>query len=223
MAITNAGELIDAITSWLERLPDSEDTVVARIPDFIRLAEVRFYKSLRVPENMFRARAIINEPRERLPGQFHHIESLAFLSNDGTTHVLRYVSPHQFYQMFDTTVGDPYFYTLVGPEISFGPFVEFDPTTPTANLGQIELVYFSSFPALDTTLSTATNDILLYYPDIYLFGSLVESQAYIAADQAMFQRWVQLYERAIGDANDVLDDAVMASASTLPSIPIAVV
>ncbi len=227
MAITNAGELIDAVTSWLARAPDAEDTVVVRIPDFIRLAEVRFYKRLRVPENMFRARAVINEPRERLPGQFHHIESLAFIENtsngEGATRVLRYVSPHQFYAMFDTTIGDPYFYTLIGPEISFGPFIEFDATTPTANLGQIELVYFSAFPPLDTTLPTATNDVLLFYPDIYLFGSLVESQAYAAADQTMFQRWTAMYERAIEDANDVLDDAVVASASTNPSNPIVVV
>ena len=210
--ITNSGTLITAITNWLARAPDAEDSVVQQIPTFIQLAESRFYKRLRVPENMFRSQAYINEPRERLPGGFHDMVSLAYMdppgegASKGATHALRYVSPEQFY-CFDNQNGDPYYYTIVGPELSFGPFVEWDASTPEDELGYIELVYFASLPALDTTDSDDTNDILLYYPDIYLFGALVESQAYIAASPELLNRWTAMYGEALNDANEATLEA----------------
>lgn len=217
MAISNAGELVSAVTNWLARAPDAEDSVVQQIPNFILLAETRFFKKLRVPENMFRSQAYINEPRERLPANFHDMVSLAYMgppsnaASKGTTHVLRYVSPNQFYS-FDNQNGDPYYYTIVGPELSFGPFLEWDASTPESELGYIELVYYASLPGLDTSDSNSTNDILFCYPDIYLFGTLVESQAYIASAPELFNRWVQMYERAIDDANDVTWDATQGPA-----------
>lgn len=229
MAISNAGELISAITGWLARAPDSEDSVVERIPDFIRLAEVRFYKRLRTPQNMFRSTALINEPRERVPELFLELESLAYMApipaestaSKGETHALRYVSPIQFYESSDDVEGDPFFYTIVGPEISFGPFIDWDVTVPADELGSIELVYFAASPTLDTTVDTDTNDILLHYPDIYLYGSLIESQAYIIASTELFTRWTQLYASAIEEANDTLSGATMAPAAIIR--PVAVV
>lgn len=226
MAISNSGELVAAVTNWLARAPDAEDSVVQQIPNFIQLAEIRFFKSLRVPENMFRSQAYINEPRERLPTGFHDLVSLAYMdapqdgASKGATHALRYVSPHQFYA-FDNQNGDPYYYTIVGPELSFGPFIEWDATTPEDELGYIELVYFASLPALDTTNDASTNDILFCYPDIYLFGTLVESQAYVASSQELMGRWVQMYERAIADANDTLWEATQGPAAQYS--PVAVV
>lgn len=228
MAITNAGELVSAVTSWLARAPDTEDSVVARIPDFITLAESRIFKRLRVPENMFRSTALINEPRERVPELFIELDSLAYIAPipadssaaKGKTHVLRYVSPHQFYSYFDDKEGDPFFYTIVGPEISFGPFINWDITIPADELGSIELVYFAASPTLDTTDDADTNDILLHYPDIYLYGSLIESQAYISSSPELYSRWAQLFNTAIEEANDSTQGAILTSPAIRSSVAV---
>lgn len=212
MALTNFGELSDAITGWMARAPDAEDSVLSRIPDFITLAEKRFYRRLRTKENMFRSQAFINERRESLPERLLEVVSLSFMSQsgdletEGVRHDLQYVSPTQYNRRFANCTGDPFFYTLIGSEMNFGPFVEFDATVPAEELGIIELVYFGGFQPLAATGDFSTNDILIEYPDLYLYGSLVESNAYIVSDQ--MELWVGLYERALGDANDALEGAV---------------
>ncbi len=215
MALTNYTELVDAVTSWMARAPDAEDSVIGRIPDFIALAEKRFYRKLRAKENMFRSQAFINERRESLPERLLELVSLTFmaqtgdLETEGARHRLQFVTPDQYSNRFANVAGNPFFYTVIGSEINFGPFIEFDATIPAEELGIIELVYFGAFQPLEATGDFSSNDILIEYPDLYLYGSLMESNAYIASNQ--LQTWVAAYGTALDDANTALTDAVMGS------------
>lgn len=225
MSLSNYGELRSALIDWLARAPDDEDTVIARIPDFIRLAESRFYRKLRVAENMFRSQAYLNERRERVPPNLLEIDTMVFmeatgdLSTEGKRHEIEYASPAQYNRRFANCSGEPYFYTIVGPEINFGPFIEYNVDAAEEDLGTLEMIYYGTLVSLDPMDDLSTNDILLCYPEIYLFASLVESQTYVVSQQAAV--WNARYEQAILDANDVTEGTT-AEASAIYA-PVAIV
>jgi len=49
--------------------------------------------------------------------------------------------------------------------------------------------------------STTTNWLLEYYPDAYLYGSLVHSAPYLKED-ARLQTWAALYQSAVDAINN---------------------
>ena len=57
----------------------------------------------------------------------------------------------------------------------------------------INLYYYQKIPAL---VSNSTNWLLTNFPQIYLFGSLVASEAWLGNDAAI-SKWGSLYDNAI--------------------------
>ena len=89
MAITNYTELQAAIMEWLNRV--GEAGLTARVPDFIRLAEIDFTPVLRTRYQIRRVNALLNEEKEFLPNDFEQPLSVRLKMNDSDS-ARRYIN-----------------------------------------------------------------------------------------------------------------------------------
>ena len=198
MPLSTYDELQSSILSWLARAPDDEDEVVERIKDFITLAEFRFNRELRVREMVERVEAPINEAQETMPARFLEPVSASLILPSGAVRPLKYVTAHELSRGARNVDGDPVLYSIVGGMILFGPKIEFDEDADPDNIPKMEMIgYFSQEPLSD---DNETNDILRFYPNIYLYASMLEAGAFIVADQT--GSWADLYADAVERANE---------------------
>ena len=198
MALTTYDELQAAILNWLARAPDDEDAVVSTVRDFITLAETRFNRELRVREMIERIAATVDEAQEGMPARFLEPISASLILVTGDVRPLKYVTMHELSRGSRNFEGDPVQYTIVGGQILFGPTITFDDDTPAEDRPKIEIVGYFSQPALSN--DNQVNDILIYYPNVYLYASLLEASAFITSDQT--GDWAGLYEEAVTKANE---------------------
>jgi len=186
MPITTYAELKSSITDFLNR--DDLDTVAA---DFIALAEADMQRGLRHWRMEKRSTAEIDTQYSAIPADFLEVIRFYITSND--TRPLELISQAELldrkYRNLNTS-GKPAYYAITAGEIEVYPVPD---GTYTA-----ELYYYSTIPALSD--SNTSNWLLQYYPDCYLYGSLVHSAPYLR-DDARIQTWAALYKNAIDSIN----------------------
>jgi hypothetical protein len=198
MSIANYSELQSEVLAYLMRTGDT--FLSARIPTFIKLAEKRInygagnpddptdptpFKShaLRVRQMQTRATLTISGEYVGVPDDF--LEVISIKDNSSPEVPIGFVSPHQFAESaISTGAGAPRVYTIIGDEFRFGP----------SGSTQLELWYYASVPALSD--DEPTNWLMTLKPDIYLFGSLVESSSFIGDDERL-PHWFSLYSGAL--------------------------
>ncbi len=212
MALTTYDELQAAILNWLARAPDDEDAVVSTVQDFITLAEFRFNQELRVRQMVERVATAINEPQESMPARFLEPISASVILASGKVFPLKYVTMHELSRGLRNVEGDPQLYTIVGGQILFAPHIVFDDTVSDDDLPKIELVGYFSQPVLSN--DNQTNDILTYFPQIYLYGSLLEATAFVTADQ--ITTWAAAYQEAVDKANVLGENSQFESPAQEP-------
>ena len=61
------------------------------------------------------------------------------------------------------------------------------------------MCYYKKVQGLSTT--NTTNEILKNYPDLYLYGCLLEAQPFIMADERL-PVWAEMYQTAVRNAED---------------------
>ena len=178
MAITNYTNLQTAIASWHHR-------DVAEIPDFIRLAELRINSMLesRMAEFDTTLTATIATRYIALPTGYSAILGLWLTTYDPRREI-RYRLPEDL-PVTTLSSGQPYYYTVDGSNIAF------------ERPADIAYTYTLRYQKAYDIASTSTNDILTNYPDVYLFGSLVEACIFAKDDPAMFE---QRFQAAISNA-----------------------
>jgi len=186
MAITTYAELQSSITDFLNR--DDLDTVA---PDFITLAEADLSRKIRHWRMEGRATAEIDTQYSAIPADF--LEVITFHVTSGNLRPLELISQAEMlqrrYENLDTS-GKPAYYALTAGEIEVYPTPDGTYTT--------ELYYYKRISALSD--SNTSNWLLEYFPDAYLYGSLVHSAPYLK-DDARLQLWAALYEQAIASIN----------------------
>jgi|11BtaG_2_1085332.scaffolds.fasta_scaffold07279_3 hypothetical protein len=186
MAITTYAELKSSITDFLNR--DDLDTVA---PDFITLAEADLSRKVRHWRMEGRATAEIDTQYSAIPADF--LEVITFHVTSGNLRPLELISQAEMlrrrYENLDTS-GKPAYYALTAGEIEVYPTPDGTYTT--------ELYYYKRISALSD--SNTSNWLLEYFPDAYLYGSLVHSAPYLK-DDARLQLWAALYEQAIASIN----------------------
>ena len=186
MAITTYAELKSSITDFLNR--DDLDTVA---PDFITLAEADLSRKVRHWRMEGRATAEIDTQYSAIPADF--LEVITFHVTSGNLRPLELISQAEMlqrrYENLDTS-GKPAYYALTAGEIEVYPTPDGTYTT--------ELSYYKRISALSD--SNTSNWLLEYFPDAYLYGSLVHSAPYLK-DDARLQLWAALYEQAIASIN----------------------
>ena len=185
MALDTFSNLKSLVADYLAR-----DDLTTQIPDFIRLAESRMDKELRVRELIKRATTTTtaDDDTVNLPTDFLGVIDIFVEGNPKQQ--LDYVTPSQYSAVYGGSVkGKPKIFTVLGKEFRLGP-------KPDTNY-TIEILYHERIPNLSD--SQTTNDILTHYPDLYLYGTLIEAEPFLQND-ARVQTWLGLYGNAVSAA-----------------------
>lgn len=186
MAITTYSDLQTTVASYLAR---SDLTV--QIPDFIRLAEIRLRRDLRIRQMMSAATTTTTggDATVALPSDFLEVRDLVVQTNP--VRPVNYISPSVFSRNARVTEsGVPLDYTILATEFKFAP-------VPDTNY-TIEIVYYAAPPYL--TDSNSSNVFLANCPDLLLYAALGEAEPYLMND-ARIQVWAAMYDRGLASLN----------------------
>lgn len=186
MAISTYSELKTAIANWLDR-----DDLTTRIPEFIALAEARIARRLRVRGVEERATTAMVSGQEyySLPSDF--LEARNIQINTDPVKILEYMTPEVIDLRYSSqTIGVPKVYTIIGDELQIKPIPD---TTDN-----IELTYFKKLAALSD--SNTTNWLTSNAPDLLLYGSLLEAEAYLLNDKRV-PIWKAAFEESMSEWN----------------------
>lgn len=173
----------------------------AAIPAFVSLMEVQTERLLRTREMLKTVSSFtVDSELEALPSDFLDTRSI-YLNTDPITPLdFLTVDAMQDFKQVNSGIGKPTRYTVLGTNFQF---LKVPDTTYTATL-----VYYSRIPRLSDTQTS--NWLLQYHPDIYFYGSLVNSAPYLKED-ARIQVWAQLYQTAIAALKSADDRSQTAS------------
>jgi hypothetical protein len=159
MAITTYGELKAVVANWLAR----EDLGTA-IPDFVALFEAAANRRLRVRQMEISATLTPADGAAALPADYLMWRRVTWTG--GRRRELDYVHPSYLQAAFDAAAGTPRVFTIEGATLKIRPI----------DGGALELDYFQKIPALSD--AQPANWLLAAHPDLYLFGALVEAEAF---------------------------------------------
>ena len=186
MALSSYSELKSTVASYLAR-----NDLTAVIPDFIRLAEERLRRDLRIRQMLVVATANTTggDSTVGLPTDFLEMRDIHVNLNPVVQ--LSYKAPNAFYSSGKSGLsGKPTEYTVLAAELQLAPIPDAAYT--------LQMLYYAK-PALLSD-SNASNVFLANCPDALLYASLGEAEPYLMND-ARLQTWAALYERAITAIN----------------------
>ena len=182
MALTTYSDLKTSVANYLGRTD-----LTTQIPDFIRLAEFRMRRELRLRSMLKLSTASMTggDNTVGLPSNFLAIKDLTIDTNPKRS--LNYLSPSAFNRNGRTTEsGLPVFYTTIANEFRFAPI-------PDSNY-TLEMLYYAAPEFLSDSVSS--NVFMANAPDMLLYGALVEAEPYLMND-ARIQLWAGMYDRAL--------------------------
>lgn len=182
MSISTYSELKTAVASYLAR-----SDLTNQIPDFIRFAELRLRRELRIRQMLKSVTTATTggDSTVELPSDFLEIRDFTVVTNP--VQPLTYSSPAVFSRNTRSTEsGKPLDYTILASEFQLAPVPDGAYT--------LKLLYF----AAPTFLSdeNSSNVLIANAPDALLYASLLEAEPYIMND-ARINTWGTMYDRAI--------------------------
>ncbi|HEY7822525.1 MAG TPA: hypothetical protein VIG24_06825, partial [Acidimicrobiia bacterium] len=194
LALDNYTDLQEAIADYLD------DDLTDQIKDFIRLAEARHRREIRIREMVKREAITVNARYIDFPTGFLEARNLRIITNP--MRVLSEVSVHEMNLRRRDETGLPSF-------VTFHEQIEFDVVPDSAYNG--EIIFYKAVDRLSD--SNTTNDILDIAPDAYLYGALLASAPFLLNDERV-QLWGTLYAQA----RDSLNATAKASRRTGPLV-----
>jgi hypothetical protein len=186
MALATYSDLKTTVANYLAR-----SDLSSQIPDFIRLAEIRLRRQLRIREMLKLSSTTMygGVSTVALPGDFLQMRNLYLDGNPETP--IAYLSPASFTRnAFVTSSGLPINYTILSNEMQFAPVSDSDRT--------LLMLYYSAPTFLSDT--TTTNTFMNVCPDLLLYGALTEAEPYLMNDTRI-QTWAALFQRSLQDLN----------------------
>lgn len=190
MAISTYGELLSAIETWLAR---SDSSVTANAADFVTLAQNRIRVDIDTCEQETVTTLSISGEYTNLPSGILSVRKLAL--SGSPVQALEYVTPQAMALLNQGATGKPTRYTIVNNQIQCYPIPQ---STYTGNI-----TYKAAYDAFTT--STATDYILTNYPNVYLYGSLLEANAMIMDSEEMI-KYGTLYQDQVNRVNSIERD-----------------
>lgn len=181
MSLTNYSDLKTSVANYLART-DLTD----QIPDFIRLAEYRMRREVRIRQMLKSSTTVTvsGDATVEMPTDF--LEARDFVVVGNPTQPLSYVSPSALSRnAISSTTGKPTEYTILASEFQLSPV--------PSSVYTLQVLYY----AAPTLLSdeNASNVFMANVPDMLLYASLIEAEPYLMND-ARLQTWIAMYERA---------------------------
>jgi hypothetical protein len=181
--------------------------LIARIPDFITLAEAKFNRELRSNRMETRSTTTVDTTDDEpefisLPSDFQTMRRIRLSSVTGKPRLefLSGAQADEFRYGRANVTGQPQYFTIMGDELELLP-------TPDQNY-TVEMVYRANVPAI--TSSNTTNWLLTLAPDLYLYGSLLESAPYIQQDERI-ATWAGGAKSALDGLNKLAMDQAYGS------------
>ena len=169
MAISTYAQLQTATANWLDRTD-----LTARVPEFIALAEAEFNRKIRQPQMVTRNDSFtIDGQYEAIPTDTLEIQRIVLDQTPVIT--LQYITPNEISEKRAglTGTGRPIYYSIIGENMEF---VRTPDSAYTASI-----MYYQRIPALSD--SATTNWLLTNHPDIYLYGTLLQSAPFLMYDE----------------------------------------
>lgn len=182
MSIATYSELKTAVANYLART-DLTD----QIPDFIRFAELRLRRELRIRQMLksVTTTTTASDSTVELPSDFLEIRDFVVVTNP--VQPLTYSSPAIFSRNTRSTEsGKPLDYTILSTEFQLAPIPDSAYT--------VKLLYYYAPTFLSD--SNQGNAFITNAPDALLYASLLEAEPYIMND-ARINTWGGMYDRAI--------------------------
>ena len=170
------------IASYLARTD-----LTTQIPEFIRLAEDRLLRDLRIRQMIKVATAptVAGDATVSLPSDFVAMKDLHLQGNPPQT--IKFLSTSNFFRNAQTAVsGLPSRYTLLGAEFQFAPIPD--------SVYTLQMVYFYQPEYLSDTNSS--NLWLAETPDLLLYAALGEAEPYLMNDERL-NTWASMYDRGV--------------------------
>ncbi len=201
MAFTSYSTLKTTIADYLAR-----SDLSTKIPDFIRLAEERLRRDLRIRQMLKVATTTTTsgDSTVALPSDFLAMKDIHLDTNP--VKVLQFQNTSNFFRNARTTDrGVPTQYTLLGTEFQFAPLPDSAYT--------LRMVYYYKPDFLSD--STPSNLFLANCPDLLLYGALAEAEPYLMNDERI-SVWASLYDRGLASLRASDDD------SEYPSSPMSI-
>lgn len=174
------------------------------IPAFIALMEAQTERQLRVREMLVTNPAfVVDSELENLPNDF--LETRNLYLNVTPVQPLQFRTIEEVIQFKQGNQGNgkPHMFTVIGSQFMFAKAPD---SAYTATL-----VYYQKIPRL--SVSQASNWLLTAHPDIYFYGSLLNSAPYLKED-ARIAVWAQLYQNAV-ESLKVADQRAQTASSGL--------
>lgn len=211
--ITDFSSLKDAAIEYLAR--EGDTTLIARIPTFIQLFEAKMNRMLFVPQMEKRSTTTIDlgstEPEFiTLPTDFQTMRTVRLSGVAGKPR-LQFMTPTQledYRYSTDNVAGKPIYFSIFGDEMELAP-------TPNEAY-TLEMIYRANLGPLSD--ANTSNWLLLKAPDLYLYGTLMESAPYIKED-GRIATWGAGYSMALDDLNKLGDRQSNDSGPTTVSLP----
>lgn len=185
MALSTYTELKTSVASWLHRTD-----LTSQLDDFIALGEEMIWHELRVKEMEDNDTVTLSTSSRyaNLPTGTLEIRRI-YLSASPIVHLLP-MTTTQIDQYYLTSAGKPKYYAVLGSQI------ELERTPDSAY--DLYVNYYKKLTALSS--SNSTNDILTYYPSVYLWACCLAGAIYIK-DSAAMAEYKGLFDDAVLMAN----------------------
>ena len=201
MAFTSYSDLKTEIANYLGR-----DDLTSQIPTFIRLAEDRLRRELRIRQMLKHSTATTTAGHSTvgLPSDFLAMKEMYLNTTPVST--MTFQTPSSFFTNARVTdSGKPVHYTMIGAEFQFAPV----PDTAYS----LRMIYYYQPDYLSD--SNTSNLFLANCPDLLLYGSLAEAEPYLMNDERI-NTWASLYQRGLEALRTSDDD------SEYPSSPLTI-
>lgn len=187
MALTTYTELQTAVAAWLHR----SDIASAQVQEFIRLAEEQITADLAQCSFMQVSPSAISLSGSAftLPVEANSLISVRLVSLDQPVQI---VGAAELKRGASNTTGAPQICAITGATDAGLLNVAVWPDPDTAYT--VQVTYSLSVPALSG--SRAANFVLLRAPSLYLYGALLQSEAFTVNDQRI-GTWQVMYDKAL--------------------------
>lgn len=182
MSFTSYSDLQTTIAGYLARTD-----LTTQIPDFIRLAETRLRRDLRIRQMLksVTTATVAADSTVELPSDFLEVRDFVVVGNP--VQPLNYFSPSAFNRNTRTwEIGKPNSYTVLANDFQLSP-------VPDA-VYTVQLFYFAAPTFLSD--SNTSNVFLANTPDALLYGALLEATPYLM-DDARINTWGTMFDRAM--------------------------
>lgn len=196
MAISNYSNLQTGIADFLNR-----DDLTSVIPTFIDMAQGQINRDVRHWKMETTANIDITSDFGYMPTGWLETKNVLYypdISDTTKYHPLEYLSQNAFDERkmnSENKVGEPEYYTLSA--VNGVPVINVFPQPKDRTNDKVLLYYLTKY---DLTVANTSNWLVLDFPDVYLYGSLIHAAIYLKDDERL-PMFTQMYNAAVQRVN----------------------